>query len=92
MEKYRCRPLPIGADPDAGDPRGRFDTVGSTIYLADSRKCAYSEVLVGFRQQRAAIAKAAESIGWTVEDFIASVQPQAQANGVDVPGAISVDS
>ena len=84
-------PLPIGADPDEGDPRGRFDTVGSTIYLADSRQCAYSEVLVGFRQQRAAIAKVAESIGWPVEEYIASVLAQAKENDIDVPWAISVD-
>jgi hypothetical protein len=83
-------PMPIGAIA-ASDPRGRYDTIGSTIYLADSRPCAYAEVLLGFRQRRAAVAKAAESIGWTVEDYITSVRAQAQENGVDVPWAISVD-
>lgn len=59
-------PLPIGTDPSVGDRRGRFDTVGSTVYLADSRRCAYAEVLIGFRQKRAAIAKvAAFRLGWT---------------------------
>ena len=82
--------MPIGTSA-AIDPRGRYDSIGSTIYVADSRQCAYAEVLLGFRQQRAAVAKAAESIGWTVEDYITSVRAQAQENGIDVPWAISVD-
>jgi hypothetical protein len=84
-------PLPVGTDPAEGDRRGRFDTRGSTIYLADSRECAYAEVLVGFRQERAKIAKAAEAIDWEVDEYIAQVLSEAQANGVDVPWAISVD-
>lgn len=83
-------PMPIGSGA-ASDPRGRYDSIGSTVYLADSRQCAYAEVLLGFRQQRAAVAKAAESVGWTVEDYITSVRAQARTNGVDVPWAISVD-
>lgn len=59
-------PLLIGTDPHAGDSRGRFDSLGSTIYLADSRQCAYSEVLGGFRQELASISKIAKTIGWTV--------------------------
>ena len=84
-------PLPLGTDPAEGDRRGRFDTRGSTIYLADSRECAYAEVLVGFRQERAKIAAAAESIDWDIDEYIAQVVSEAQANGVDVPWAISVD-
>lgn len=84
----RAPNLPEGA---TGDPRGRFDTLGTTIYLADSRKCAFAEVLSGFRKDRAAIAQASEDIGWTVDEYISSVEEQAQANGVDVPWAISVD-
>ena len=37
------------------------------------------------------MAKAAESIGWTVEDYITSVRAQAEENGIDVPWAVSVD-
>ena len=84
-------PVPVGIDRSIGDSRGRYDSLGSTIYLADSRQCAYSEVLIGFRQRRAAVARIAESVGWTVEEYIASVQGQAEANEVDVPWAISVD-
>lgn len=84
-------PLPVGTDPNAGDHRGRFDTIGSTIYLADSRACAYAEVLAGFRKDRASIAKAAESIGWDVDEYIAQVLADAKTNGIDVPWGISVD-
>lgn len=84
-------PRPVGTDPAVGDSRGRFDSLGSTIYLAESRQCAYAEVLTGFRRERAAIAKAAETIGWTVDEYIASVLKQATTNGVDVPWAISID-
>ena len=82
-------PLPYSADPV--DRRGRFDTIGSTIYLADSRACAYAEVLIGFRKERAAIAKVAESIAWDADEYIAQVIADARANGVDVPWSITVD-
>jgi hypothetical protein len=84
-------PLPVGTDPAEGDRRSRFDTMGSTIYLADSRECAYAEVLVGFRKERAKIAKAAESIDWDVDEYIDQVLSDAKANGVDVPWGISAD-
>ena len=41
-------PMPIGAAAGS-DSRGRYDSIGSTVYLADSRQCAYAEVLLGFR-------------------------------------------
>lgn len=85
-------PLPA---PEPGvpvaDKRGRYDTVGSTVYLADSRKCAYAEVLSGFRKERAAVARAAESIGWAVDAYMDQVVLDAKENGVAVPWAISVD-
>jgi hypothetical protein len=59
--------------------------------LAQPGECAYAEVLVGFRQERAKIAAAAESIGWDVEEYIAQIIADAQSNGVDVPWAICVD-
>jgi hypothetical protein len=85
-------PLPITSTTNPSpDRRGRFDTLGSTIYLADTSRCAYAEVLAGFRKSRAAISKAAESIGWTVDDYIKQVLADAKANGADVPWAVSVD-
>lgn len=92
LRNDRVGPLPA---PKPGvpvaDKRGRYDTLGSTVYLADSRRCAYAEVLSGFRRERAAVAKAAESIGWTVDEYMAQVVLDAKNNGVDVPWAISVD-
>lgn len=84
-------PLPISPSATAADRRGRYDTEGSTIYLAEDRRCAYAEVLTGFRQERASVAKAAESIGMTAEDYIVQVAADAAANGVDVPWSVSVD-
>lgn len=84
-------PLPVGTDPAVGDGRGRFDTIGSTIYLADSRRGAYAEVLLAFRKERAKIAAVAETVGWDVDEYIDQVASEAAANGVDVPWAISVD-
>lgn len=85
-------PLPITSTTvPSPDSRGRFDTLGSTVYLAESKRCAYAEVLSGFRWTRAAVAKAAEPIGWTAEDYIEQVLADAKANGIDVPWAVSVD-
>ncbi|WP_369046425.1 hypothetical protein [Sinomonas sp. P10A9] len=41
--------------------------MGSAVCLADSRQCAYAEVLIGLRKEYAVIAKAAGSIGWDVD-------------------------
>ncbi|UNK47743.1 hypothetical protein [Arthrobacter sulfonylureivorans] len=84
-------PLPVGSDPGVGDSRGRYDTLGSTICLADSRRSAYAEVLVGFRMHRARIARTAASIGMRLDEYIEAVTADAAANGVDVPWAIPVD-
>lgn len=85
-------PLPITSTTRASsDRRGRFDTLGSTIYIAESGRCAYAEVLGGFRKSRAAIAKAAESIGWTVDEYIKQVLKDAESNEIDVPWTVSVD-
>ncbi|NUL49018.1 hypothetical protein F7P69_28005 [Cellulosimicrobium funkei] len=84
-------PPPAGSPPGAGDSRGRYDTIGSTLYLADSRRCAYAEVLNGFRAERAQIARTAQSIGMTVDEYIEAVIADAEANGLAVPWAVSVD-
>lgn len=84
-------PRPLGTDPEESDSRGRYDSLGSTIYLADSRGCAYAEVLGGFRKDYAAVAKVAESIGWDPNEYIAAVLDDAHNNDVDPPWAISLD-
>lgn len=55
----RAQEIPVDT---TGDPRGRFDTLGTTIYLAGSRRCAFAEVLAGFRKDRAALVRAAEGL------------------------------
>lgn len=84
-------PYPVGTDLSEGDKRGRYDTVGSTVYLGDSRRCAYAEVLSGFRLNRSALAKVAESIGRDADEYIQSIKDEALINGVNLPWAISVD-
>ena len=84
-------PKPVGFYSDAGDSRGRYDTLGSTIYLADSRRCAYAEVLNGFRQERARIAETATSIGMSVDEYIEAVTAEAETNDVSLPWTISAD-
>lgn len=84
-------PFPAESDPNVGDSRGRYDTVGSTIYLADSRACAYAEVLMTFRKDRAAISRAAASIGWDINSYIEQILEDASNNGIDPPWGISVD-
>lgn len=84
-------PMPVGFDSDTGESRGRYDTLGSTIYRADSRRCAYAEVLNSFRQERSKIAKAATSVGMDVDECIEAVTAEAETNGVRLPWTISVD-
>lgn len=84
-------PRAVGTASTQEDARGRYDSLGSTVYLADSRRCAYSEVLTSFRQSKAAITKVAASIGWDPREYLASVIKQANTNGIDAPWAISLD-
>lgn len=85
-------PLPQQAPGTAlVERRGRYDTVGCTVYVADSKKCAYAEVLTVFRMKFAAVAEVAESVGWDVDEYIAKVLEDAKANGVDAPWAIPAD-
>lgn len=82
-------PLPT---PEPGtalvDRRGRYDTVGCTVYAGDSEMCAYAEVLGVFRKKLAAVAAAAESIGWKVDEYVNKVLEDAKLNGVEPPWAI----
>lgn len=84
-------PWPIGPSGYAEDARGRFDTIGRTIYLAESRKCSYAEVLNPFRARRAAIARVAERIGCNPDEYMERVVAEAEENGRSRPWAIDVD-
>src|SRR5699024_9824698 len=58
-ENVHVGPLPA----DVIEDRGRFDTLGRTVYFADSAEVAFAEVLQGFRRTRVAIAPDAEAAG-----------------------------
>jgi hypothetical protein len=72
------------------DRRGRWDTVGRTVYFADSPQTAFAEVLAPLMLNRARLAVAAERAGYAgVEEYAAHVLGQAADNDVDRPWAIS---
>lgn len=77
--------------PGAVATANRFDTVGTTLYFADSKRCAFAEVLNGFKQARAALGPDAEAVGETLADYVALVTEQAVENGLDQPWAVSAD-
>jgi len=55
----------------------RWDTIGRTIYLADSADAAYAEALAAFRRRTAAdvdpLEADAAAVGLTLEEFLAAV-------------------
>lgn len=69
----------------------RFDTVGTTLYFADSKQCALAEVLNGFKLARAALAPDAAAAGMSLDGYTARVTRQAVDNGLDHPWAIGAD-
>jgi RES domain-containing protein len=79
--------LPAGAQ----DSRGRYDTLGTTVYFADSGECAFAEVLQGFRKDLAPLALDAAAAGVPVDKWVQDVTDEAAALGVDAPWAISCD-
>lgn len=86
-----ARRYPSSIDGPAAHLRGRYDTSGSTLYFADSRECAYGEVLTGFRKERGALAADAEAAGYELSEWVELVTAQAIANELDPPWAISRD-
>ncbi|WP_256829569.1 hypothetical protein [Ornithinimicrobium faecis] len=76
---------------DVPDRRGRFDTIGRTVYFGDQAMTAFAEVLQDFRAARVALQADADSIGMTAEEYITKVGDDASANGRERPWAIGVD-
>lgn len=74
---------------DAPDRRGRFDSIGRTVYFADLPETAFAEVLQDFRAARVSIQADAEAVGMSAEDYIRRVRAQAAANGRAQPWAVS---
>lgn len=80
-------PLPA----ELPDRRGRFDTIGRTVYFAERATTAFAEVLQDFRVARVAVQADADATGLSVEEYITAVGDQAAANGRERPWAVSVD-
>lgn len=77
--------------PDMIDGRGRFDTMGRTVYFADGARTAFAEVLQVFRQRRLAVAPDAEAAGMSYEEYLDAVAEEAQRDGRDAPWSVPCD-
>ena len=84
LENKHVGPLPSGAE----DRRGRFDTIGRTVYFGETQETSFAEVLQDFRRKRLALQADADAAGLTVDEYINAVYSQADANNVDRPWAV----
>lgn len=72
-------PALSAASRDAASPRsewGRYDVLGETFYLAETREGAYAEVLAPFKRANGStdpLAKDAAALGMTLEEFVEEV-------------------
>ncbi|MEP7765141.1 hypothetical protein [Sanguibacter sp. 25GB23B1] len=82
----------VGALPrTVKEVRGRFDTIGRTVYFGDSPECCFAETLQAFRKNRQALAADAQAAGQDVDEYVRDVTQDALDNGLDTPWAVSVD-
>ncbi|GAA4424038.1 hypothetical protein GCM10023169_20380 [Georgenia halophila] len=82
----------VGPLPEnSADRRGRFDTIGRTVYFAEHETTAFAEVLQPFRARRIALQADADAVGLSVDDYVERVQSEATKNGMGRPWAISAD-
>lgn len=71
----------LSAAPRSGDDGnrtawGRYDVPGQTFYVAETRPCAYAEVLSAFKRTLGSadpLVKDAAALGMTVEEFVEEV-------------------
>lgn len=80
-------PLPA----EMKESRGRFDTIGRTVYFGDTKECCFAEVLQEFRQDRQTLVADAKAAGQDVEEYIRDATQDALTNDVDPPWAVSGD-
>jgi hypothetical protein len=79
----------IGPLPDGEiENRGRFDTVGRTVYFGDTKEVCFAETLQDFRLNRQALVADAQSAGQDVDEFIRDVTNDAIAADRDTPWAV----
>src|SRR5690606_39739531 len=62
-------PLPA----ELPDRRGRFDTIGRTVYFAERATTAFAEVLQDLRAARVTLQADADAIGMSVEEYITEI-------------------
>jgi len=79
--------LPAGTP----DKRHRYATEGRTVYFAAGKTAAFAEVLQDFRVKLVKLAKDADAVGMSVEEYRRQVTEEAHAAGVPGPGEIPVD-
>jgi len=87
LNNDRVGPLVLGAP----ERRGRYDTLGRTVYFADSKKAALAETLQAFRVDRLALSKDAVAAGVDVDEYLRRVTEEAHDRGLPAPGEIDVD-
>ncbi|MBE7700055.1 RES domain-containing protein [Oerskovia sp. Sa1BUA8] len=100
QDKYTFRSGPlsspvnkvVGSLPDGEiESRGRFDTVGRTVYFGDTPEVCFAETLQGFRLNRQALVADAQAAGQDVDEFIRDVTSDAVAGDRDTPWAVGGD-
>jgi hypothetical protein len=77
--------------PGTPDRRGRYDTVGRTVYFADTAKTALAEVLQHFRVEVMSMTKDAVAIGIDVDLYRRELAKDLHARGLPGPGEVPVD-
>lgn len=80
----RAGPLPR----DVPDRRGRYDTIGRTVYVADHPATAIAEVLQPFRVRLLAAAKDADAIGVALDVYRQQLAEELHQRGMPAPGEI----
>lgn len=83
----RVGPLPAGTP----DTRGRYDTLGRTVYFADTGTTALAEVLQHLRVKVMSLTKDAAAIGVDVQEYRRRLSKETHERGVPGPGEVSVD-
>jgi len=83
----RVGPLPAGTP----DRRGRYDTLGRTVYFADTAKTALAEVLQHLRAEVMSLTKDAVGIGMDVEAYRHQLTRDFHDRGLPGPGEVPVE-
>jgi len=77
--------------PGAADNRGRYDTIGRTVYFGDSVKVSLAESLQSLRDQVLATQKDADAIGEDLDTYRDRITRDFHARGLPGPGEIPVE-